>query len=207
MANLIGIDDRIFDVENYLDYDVSDFYYGKCWLCCIESDDISPRTGLCLVCLVNFVRSRRDGERGIIFSPSQERESRLLNSLDFCKSCHGDFIAKTKNQTYCSNLCVTTSMRKSHYKKKLSPRLRYEILVRDGFKCKYCGRSANDCILHVDHIIPVLSGGKTEPDNIITSCSLCNLGKSSMYLDNKDIKTIKKMTEVTNNVTTEDVDK
>ncbi len=50
---------------------------------------------------------------------------------------------------------------------------------RDGFKCQICGSTAKDGVkLHVDHIIPVSKGGKTEPKNLRTLCDRCNLGKS-----------------------------
>ena len=56
--------------------------------------------------------------------------------------------------------------------------LRYEILTRDGFRCRICGASADDGVtLHVDHIIPVSKGGKTEKSNLRTLCDRCNLGK------------------------------
>lgn len=56
--------------------------------------------------------------------------------------------------------------------------LRYEILSRDGFRCQICGATAQDGYkLHVDHIIPVSKGGRTEPDNLRTLCERCNMGK------------------------------
>lgn len=60
----------------------------------------------------------------------------------------------------------------------ISPRLRWTILERDGFKCRYCGRTAEAAALHVDHIIPVAQGGTNHPDNLAASCSDCNLGKA-----------------------------
>ena len=34
-------------------------------------------------------------------------------------------------------------------------RLRFEVLNRDGFRCRYCGRSQRDgAVLHVDHVVP-----------------------------------------------------
>ena len=58
--------------------------------------------------------------------------------------------------------------------------LRYDILKRDNFRCQICGASASDGVkLHVDHIIPVSKGGKTEPSNLQTLCERCNLGKSN----------------------------
>lgn len=65
---------------------------------------------------------------------------------------------------------------------KLSASLRYDVMRRDGFKCKLCGTTAaNGAVLHVDHIIPVSKGGKTEMSNLRTLCDLCNLGKSDKY--------------------------
>jgi len=57
--------------------------------------------------------------------------------------------------------------------------LRFEVFRRDGFKCKYCGRSEREgAVLHVDHVVPFSRGGTTTEDNLITACSDCNLGKS-----------------------------
>ncbi len=58
-------------------------------------------------------------------------------------------------------------------------RVRFEVLNRDGFRCRYCGRSQRDgAVLHVDHVVPFSKGGPTTEDNLITACSDCNLGKS-----------------------------
>lgn len=61
---------------------------------------------------------------------------------------------------------------------RLSVSLRYEILKRDHFKCKICGRTKYDGVkLHIDHIFPIAKGGKTESANLRTLCDECNLGK------------------------------
>lgn len=61
----------------------------------------------------------------------------------------------------------------------MSDSLRYDVLARDGFKCVICGATVEDGVkLHVDHIIPISKGGKTEIDNLRTLCDRCNLGKS-----------------------------
>lgn len=58
--------------------------------------------------------------------------------------------------------------------------LRYDILKRDGFRCKICGSEPSDGVkLHVDHIFPVSKGGKTVPNNLQTLCDRCNMGKSN----------------------------
>jgi 5-methylcytosine-specific restriction endonuclease McrA len=37
----------------------------------------------------------------------------------------------------------------------ISRKIRFEIFKRDSFKCQYCGRSAPEIVLNVDHINPV----------------------------------------------------
>lgn len=65
----------------------------------------------------------------------------------------------------------------------VSKRLRYEILRRDQHTCRYCGASAPDVPLRVDHVTPVALGGGDEPANLATSCEPCNSGKSSASPD------------------------
>jgi len=69
-------------------------------------------------------------------------------------------------------------------------KLRFEILKRDNFTCKYCGRSPRNnkgVILHVDHIHPVSKRGEWIKENLITSCRECNLGKSDILLSEVSI--------------------
>jgi hypothetical protein len=57
--------------------------------------------------------------------------------------------------------------------------LRYRILEKEGC-CRSCGRRPRDgVILHVDHIIPVSQGGRTELANLQVLCSECNIGKGN----------------------------
>jgi hypothetical protein len=65
----------------------------------------------------------------------------------------------------------------------VSKRLRYEILRRDNHTCRYCGASAPDVPLRVDHVTPVALGGTDTADNLVTSCEPCNSGKSSASPD------------------------
>lgn len=65
----------------------------------------------------------------------------------------------------------------------ISRRLRYEILRRDEFRCRYCGATSADTRLTVDHVIPEALGGPTEPSNLVTACADCNSGKTSSAPD------------------------
>lgn len=62
--------------------------------------------------------------------------------------------------------------------------VRFQVLQRDGFRCQYCGRSPVDSPsvrLHLDHRLPVARGGTNDPDNLVTACSICNLGKGARF--------------------------
>lgn len=72
-------------------------------------------------------------------------------------------------------------------RKVISKKMRFEVFKRDSFRCQYCGRSAPDVILEVDHIIPVAEGGKNNIVNLITSCRDCNRGKGKIKLTDKDV--------------------
>ncbi len=61
----------------------------------------------------------------------------------------------------------------------VSRRLRYEVLRRDNHTCRYCGRTAPDVPLSVDHVTPVALGGTDVPTNLVTACRDCNSGKSA----------------------------
>ena len=65
-------------------------------------------------------------------------------------------------------------------RKAISERVRYEVLSRDGFRCKACGRTADDGVkIVVDHIRPVDWGGTNDISNLITLCEECNRGKKA----------------------------
>lgn len=68
-------------------------------------------------------------------------------------------------------------------RKAISKKVRFEIFKRDAFTCQYCGSTPPKAILHIDHIVPVAEGGGNEDTNLVTSCSICNLGKSANSLE------------------------
>jgi hypothetical protein len=65
----------------------------------------------------------------------------------------------------------------------ISKRLRYEILRRDNYTCRYCGRSTPDVSLTIDHVVPESLGRSDTPPNLVTACSDCNSGKTSSMPD------------------------
>lgn len=65
----------------------------------------------------------------------------------------------------------------------VSKRLRFEVLRRDNYTCRYCGAKAPDVPMRVDHVVPVALGGSDDPSNLVAACEPCNTGKSSIPAD------------------------
>lgn len=53
------------------------------------------------------------------------------------------------------------------------------LLVRDDFRCAYCGCSLDLDTSTIDHVYPISKGGKTSWDNCTSSCRKCNHTKGS----------------------------
>ena len=51
---------------------------------------------------------------------------------------------------------------------------RFNLFLRDGFQCQYCGSKGD---LTFDHVVPRKSGGVTSWENVVAACSKCNLKK------------------------------
>lgn len=54
---------------------------------------------------------------------------------------------------------------------------RMNIFLRDNHKCQYCGKKFHKSLLTLDHVIPIVQGGKKSWENIVTACKPCNQQK------------------------------
>ena len=62
-----------------------------------------------------------------------------------------------------------------------TPKMKRQILERDGHRCVICGRGKNEGLeLHVDHIKPKDKGGKATLENGQVLCSLHNFRKRNL---------------------------
>jgi 5-methylcytosine-specific restriction endonuclease McrA len=52
------------------------------------------------------------------------------------------------------------------------------VFARDGHRCQYCDRAAEN----VDHIVPRSRGGLHEWENVVASCRACNARKEDQFL-------------------------
>ncbi len=62
---------------------------------------------------------------------------------------------------------------------------RFNLFLRDGFSCQYCGHGGE---LTFDHVIPRSRGGITSWENVVSACSSCNLKKGAKTLDQVGFK-------------------
>jgi len=69
---------------------------------------------------------------------------------------------------------VLQSFKRSRMAVKFS---RLNVYARDNFKCQYCGVQNMTEDLNFDHVVPKTQGGKTQWENIVTSCIDCNTTK------------------------------
>jgi len=60
---------------------------------------------------------------------------------------------------------------------------RRSILLRDRFRCQYCGHRFESSDLTFDHVVPRADGGQTVWDNILSACVPCNKKKRDQPAD------------------------
>jgi 5-methylcytosine-specific restriction endonuclease McrA len=54
---------------------------------------------------------------------------------------------------------------------------RFNVFLRDRFRCQYCGGKFPPKELTFEHVIPRSKGGKTCWHNIVAACDPCNVRK------------------------------
>lgn len=54
---------------------------------------------------------------------------------------------------------------------------RFNLFLRDGFCCQYCGAKGE---MTFDHVTPRSHGGRTTWENVVAACGRCNLRKGNM---------------------------
>ena len=71
-------------------------------------------------------------------------------------------------------------------RKKISKTLRVAVFARDGQRCVLCGWGGPDegwpnpvRTFELDHIVPVLAGGRNTLENLRVTCTRCNARKGA----------------------------
>ena len=71
----------------------------------------------------------------------------------------------------------TTELIEREIRPPIPPKLRHKIFVRDGYRCRECGKNNKETSLEIDHIFPLSKGGQTVEDNLQVLCTECNRAK------------------------------
>lgn len=150
----------------------------------------NKRLAICPTCQEQFITFRNDQKycssecckkAGLYYQNRLEIKKR-------CVVCGKDFITYKKTKKYCSSGCQREFNKARLQKTKLTTvhpylRMRFQVLERDNFRCRYCGRGLYDGVkLEIDHIVPKKLNGVNELSNFVTACSDCNVGKSDILL-------------------------
>ena len=56
---------------------------------------------------------------------------------------------------------------------------RFNVFLRDRFRCQYCGGTFSAKDLTFEHVIPRSKGGETSWTNIVAACDPCNVKKDN----------------------------
>jgi 5-methylcytosine-specific restriction endonuclease McrA len=48
------------------------------------------------------------------------------------------------------------------------------VLLRDDYRCGYCGERSERATMTVDHVVPRAAGGKSVWANLVAACATCN---------------------------------
>lgn len=78
-----------------------------------------------------------------------------------------------------SVIVIYKYVHRQRYKVGLSTR---NILLRDNYKCVYCGITLDNSNYSIDHVIPRSKGGKHIWTNVVSSCKRCNAKKGNKII-------------------------
>lgn len=132
--------------------------------------------------MVNYIDTDKIA-REAVRAVNKRNKSRLIN----CAMCGKEILIRNNKTKYCRECAEKTPFLKT----------RFQVLVRDEFRCIYCGRNPieHKAKLVIDHLIPLAEDGKTNLSNLVTACEECNQGKKDILLEKHTIKLIKKRIE------------
>lgn len=103
----------------------------------------------------------------------------------FIKYINGEALTKPMEENISTNNNEAPSppkviIHKHKTKRTINNRLRVQVLIRDGNKCKICEKTVTGDDIHIDHMFPWSKGGETVLENLQVLCSICNIGKSDL---------------------------
>jgi len=108
----------------------------------------------------------------------------IKETAEVVKAYDGETIRTSSGELPIPIAVRFTKMVKVPYRnREMIPTMR-KILIRDNYKCAYCGKHAKT----VDHIQPKSRGGKNTWMNLIAACQPCNGKKADKTLQEANMK-------------------
>lgn len=100
-----------------------------------------------------------------------------------CPNCKVEFRTFNDTQKYCTKECGIAFRVQDYDISKEA------IFRRDEYRCIYCGQSSieDGVKLVLEHVYPIVEGGKEDLFNLATSCDRCNTKKSDKILSEEII--------------------
>ncbi len=71
------------------------------------------------------------------------------------------------------------------------PFTRFNLFLRDQFRCQYCNKKFKASELTFDHVISRAKGGVSTWDNVVSACFKCNNKKGSLSFKDANMKLIR----------------
>lgn len=135
-------------------------------------------------------------EKGLAtkFTQLEKESNKQIQESNLCRNCLKEESQKIINdgEELYKSIKYPNKNKETNKREYIPAKLRIEILNEsaryvDEFNktipcCSFCGTTAKETSLHIDHIVPVSKGGKTEKENLQVLCEQCNLQKSNKHV-------------------------
>ena len=79
------------------------------------------------------------------------------------------------------------------------PFTRFNLFLRDQFKCQYCGNKFKASELTFDHVLSKSKGGRSSWENVVSACYKCNNTKGNLSCYRAKMFPIRRPLKPTNN--------
>ena len=102
-----------------------------------------------------------------------------------------EYDISVKSTSFSMKLPSVISLKKFIPVKKNIPFTRFNLFLRDGFRCQYCNTKHKASELTFDHVISRSRGGLSNWENVVSACFKCNNKKGSLSCSEAKMKLVK----------------
>lgn len=100
-----------------------------------------------------------------------------LSNITLRQRAELKMLCESKIQEFIINRDLNTWDNKLMDNSELDDNLRERIILESNGRCSMCGKIEEEDRLEIDHIIPILRGGRTSYENLQVLCKKCNTAK------------------------------